>query len=335
MITIYDIAKAAGVAPTTVSKAFNNYVGVNDKTRKKIMDTAASLGYLPNVAARSLTTKRSNNIGVVIYIKDSADLTHYLFIRILNKFKNVLASYGYDITLISKEHNILNSKTFIDHCRMRQVDGILMFGDYSSEPMREILDSEIPSVGFDYMGSQCSGVSSNNSEKMKELTELLIKLGHRQIKYFCGSENYVTAQRIEGFKAALDEAGISCSPDMITEVDYLDPEKSFDATEFMIEREKHFTAVIYPDDFSAIGGLKAFNKYGVRVPDDISVASFDGIEFAQITNPPLTTVKQDTDKIGEALANKLLKLIENKEEPIENIITPAYIVQTSSVKKNS
>lgn len=335
MITIYDIAKECGFAPTTVSKTLNGYQGVNENTRAKILDTALKLGYQPNIAARSLITKRSYNIGVVIYIKDTVDLTHFLFIKILNKFKNVLDQHGYDITIISKEDNNLNKQAFINHCRMRRVDGIFLFGDFTSSPFQEILESEIPAIGFDYYGDKIDSVTSDNYEATKNLTQYLISLGHRDILYLSGSYNYVTERRAKGFTDAITEAGLTFSADMVRETAFYNPGALYEETKRILSGDKKYSAIIFPDDYSAVGGMRALKEAGLKVPRDISVASFDGIEFSELTTPALTTVRQDTEKIGEALAHKLLSVIENKAADKEKLITviPSCLVKTESCRK--
>jgi DNA-binding LacI/PurR family transcriptional regulator len=326
MVTIYDIAKTLQMAPSTISKVLNNYSGVNSETKRKVLKAASDMGYRPNTAARSLKTKRSYNIGVITYIQGKADLTHYLFMSILNEFKTVMDGHGYDLTIISRE----TERSFSDHCKMRGVDGVLIFGDCGRDSILKIIDGGTPAVGFDYSGKKMTGVCSDNAEKTRELVEHLVSFGHRRIKFFYGSDNFVTRERTAAFRGALSEFGIEFEDFFMTRTEYVDPLKAEKATNEFLDGPRGCTAIIYPDDYSALGGLRALQKRGESVPGDYSVASFDGIELSEITNPPLTTVKQNAALIAGALASKLLEHIEGSGR-IEKVVVPARLVKTASV----
>jgi DNA-binding LacI/PurR family transcriptional regulator len=329
MVTIYDIAKQSGFAAGTVSKALNNYYGVNAETKQKIMKVAREMGYTPNANARALKAKRSYNIGVLFYLQGSLDLSQYLFVNILNEFKRVTEANGYDITLLAKGEKE-GAEAFVQHCHVRQLDGVLIFGDYHGEVVQKLMNSDIPCVGFDYIGLQISGVMSDNYEKTKELISTLIGLGHERILFFSGEDNYVTEERRRGYYHAFSEAGVSPLPH--EQATYANPEFAARITREFYPKLNP-TAIVYPDDYSAIGGVNALRDLGLSVPQDVSVASFDGIAFAEVTSPKLTTVKQDVVGIGTALAKKLMRLIEFEDEPQEIITVAASVQMTGSCRK--
>lgn len=326
MVTIYDIAKESGFAAGTVSKALNNYYGVNEETRRKILQVAQQMGYTPNANARALKAKHSYNLGVLFYLRDSLDLSQYFFIEILNSFKRKAEQEGYDITLLAKGKDY-GAEAFVKHCRIRQLDGVLIFGDYGSDLVRELMLSEIPCVGFDYLGSEISGVTSDNYEKTKELVSHLIEMGHERILFLTGEDNFVTFERMRGYADAFKEAGkerLSC-----VRASYSDPELSRRLTLEYLPKSAP-TAILYPDDFSATGGLNAIRELGLKVPDDISVASFDGSVFSDITSPKLSGVRQDAPAIGSALAEKLIDMIVSERSEAERIVVPAQVRITES-----
>ncbi len=328
MVTIYDIAEKSGFAAGTVSKAMNNYAGVNEETRRKIQQVAREMGYTPNANARSLKAKHSYNIGILFYIRDSLDLSQYFFIEVLNSFKREVGLVGYDITLLAKGAD-QDAEAFVRHCRIRQLDGVLIFGDYSSDPVRELMMSDIPCVGFDYIGDLIAGVSSDNYEKTKELVSRLLEMGHERILFLTGEDNYVTRDRVRGYADAYRETNknrLSC-----VRVSYSNPEQSYEATLRLIPELKP-TAILYPDDFSATGGLNAIHEMGLSVPKDISVASFDGSVFSEITSPKLSGVRQDANELGRVMAEKLVRLIENSGETAEQIVVPARVHLTESCR---
>ena len=328
MVTIYDISEKSGFSPGTVSKALNNYYGVNAETHRKILEVARQMGYTPNANARALKAKHSFNLGVLFYLRDSLDLCQSVFIQILNEFKRVTEARGYDITLLSKGKD-LGAQAFVKHCRVRQFDGVLIFGDYAADLVQELMKSEIPCVGFDYLGDLMSGVTCDNYEKTKEMVTKLIEMGHERILFLTGEDNYVTEERKRGFSDAFREKGKEWLP--CVRACYSNPEMCFDMT-LKLYPEIKPTAILYPDDYSAIGGINALRQLNVSIPEDVSVASFDGSIYSQLTSPQLTCVRQDVNKIGVALAEKLIKIIEEGEDAKELITVKATVDFTNSCR---
>lgn len=329
MITIYDISEKSGFAPGTVSKALNNYYGVNADTKRKILEVARRMGYTPNANARALKAKHSHNLGVLFYLRDSLDLTQHLFIQILNEFKRVTEAQGYDIMLLSKGKD-LGAQAFVKHCHIRQLDGVLIFGDYGSDLVQELIASDIPCVGFDYLGDFISGVMCDNYEKTKELVSKLIEMGHERILFLTGEDNYVTDERKRGFTDAFRQIGKDWLP--CVRACYSNPELSAELTKKLYPELKP-TAILYPDDYSAIGGINALRELKLLIPQDVSVASFDGSIYSQLTSPQLTCVRQDVKKIGTALAEKLIKIIEEDDRTKELITVEAEVRFTESCRK--
>lgn len=328
MITIYDISEKSGFAPGTVSKALNNYYGVNAETRRKILEVAREMGYTPNANARALKAKHSHNLGVLFYLRDSLDLCQHFFIEILNEFKRVTEAHGYDITLLSKGKDY-GAQAFVKHCHIRQLDGVLIFGDYGSDLVQELMRSDIPCVGFDYLGDLMSGVMCNNYEKTKELVTKLIEMGHERILFLTGEDNYVTEERQRGYADAFRQMGKERLP--CVRACYSNPDLCFEMTKKLYPKLKP-TAILYPDDHSAIGGINALREMNVSIPGDVSVASFDGSIFSQLTSPQLTCVCQDVKKIALALAEKLFKMIEEEDTTKELITVEAEVRFTDSCR---
>ena len=312
MITIYDIARACNCAPATVCKALNNYYGVSPATKERILAMAESMGYVPDTMARYLITKRSHLVGVLFYVNDYADLNHLLFMSVLSRFKKSLEKKGCDILLLSKDIKS-NGGSFLKHCKTRRVDGVLVFGDFTSEPVKELLASDIPTVGYDYMGDDIIGVTSDNSEKMDELTSYLIGLGHKNIVFIKGEDNFVTREREKGFLNAAKKAGLydNCN---IVHGHYYSRASAYEQTcKLLSGAAPPPTAIMYPDDYSAFGGIKAIKEKGLSVPGDISITAYDGIEvFRDIYG--LTTVEQNVSEKGRLLAGKLMEAIESPKE---------------------
>ncbi len=329
MVTIYDLSQESGFSPSTVSKALNNYSGVNASTREKILQAAKKIGYTPNANARALKAKFSQNLGVLFYLRNSLDLTHYFFIQVLNEFKRLTESRGYDITLLSKGEDA-GAQAFVKHCHMRQLDGVLILGDYTSDLVQELMISDIPCVAIDYAGGLIPGVTSDNYEKTRELVSRLIGMGHERILFLTGEFNFVTEERKRGYADAFREVNKERLP--CVEARYYDADLSAEYTEKYYPALKP-TAIIYPDDFSATGGVNALRGMGLSIPDDVSVATFDGGVLSRVTSPTLTCVRQNAEGIGRALATKLLAMIENGDDKIEQIVVEAQLQFTESCRR--
>lgn len=319
MITIYDIAKYCNVAPGTVSKVINNYPNVSEKTKEKVLKALDELHYLPNTLAKSLGSGKSYNVGVLMYTGEGTPFfKQNLFIDILESIRHYLESQNYDLLLVSK--NVAGkSETYLDHCYARHIDGLVFFGDFTSPAMQDLIRSDIPTVGFDYVGNAISGVFSDNYEKMTLLIEHLIELGHRDIIFIHGEDNEITKARIKAFQDTLVRHRIGFDPAMLVQGQYCDINGMHDKTLEILSRPHRPTAIMYPDDYAAIGGKNAAYELNLSVPVDLSITGFDGITIGQVERPKLTTIRQDTQKIGEALAKKLLGII-TKENAGQELI---------------
>ena len=157
------------------------------------------------------------------------------------------------------------------------------------------------------MGDQMTGVFSDNLEQMRLLTNHLIKLGHRNIVFVHGEYSDVTNLRVAGFKKALAENGIEFKDSMLEESKYLDKDSVWNVTSNVLHRLNVPTAIMFPDDISAIQGLGAIREAGLSCPRDVSITGFDGIQLSQVVSPHLTTIKQDSETIGKVLAQKLIQ----------------------------
>ena len=203
MKTIKDIARAAGVSTSTVSKALNGYADVGAETADLIRRTAERLHYMPNAAARMLKTNISHNIGVVFEDETMSGLTHEYFSHILNSAKNELEDHGYDITFISQK---VGGNSFLEHCRYRKVDGVLIASvDFTNPMVRKLVMSEFPTVTIDYAFDSHSCVMSDNVEGAAELVSYLYRMGHRRIAFIHGEKTSVTIKRLSGFYKKVKE----------------------------------------------------------------------------------------------------------------------------------
>ncbi len=310
-VTIKDVAAKCGLSISTVSKAFNNYADISAETREAVQRAAREIGYYPNAIARTLKTNRSYNLGVLFQEERGNGLTHHFFAAVLDAFKTECERHGYDITFIN--HDIgRTGMTYLEHCRYRNVDGVcLVCADFYSPEVAALVASDIPVVTIDHAFSNRSCVLSQNVEGMKALVEHAASLGHRRIAYVHGEKASVTEKRITGYYRGLEAAGIEPQAEYLLESVYDSPEAGSAAVKTLMALPQPPTCILLPDDHTALGALDAAAELGLHVPEDLSIAGYDGTRLAQLTRPRLTTVAQDSKRMGRQAALYLIDRIEN------------------------
>lgn len=331
MVTIKDISKKCGVSPATVSKALNGYGDVSASTLERVRKAADELHYMPNVAARLLKTNRSYNIGVVFEDETLSGLTHDYFSKILNSAKLELEKHGYDITFIGQR---VGGSSFLEHVRYRKCDGVLIANvNFAADSVQELVRSEIPTITIDYVFDNVSSVLSDNVEGEYLLTKYLLDYGHKKIAFIHGEMTSVTSKRLSGFYKAFSEYGLEVPEGYVMEGRYHEASVSAELTKKLMELKEPPTAILYPDDFAYIGGMNQLEKMGIRIPDDVSVVGYDGINLSQVIRPRLTTYRQDTDAIGIESARKLIEIIDQGKGAVaEQIMVSGQLVEGKSVK---
>lgn len=331
-VTIKDLSAACGLSVSTVSKALNDYPDVSAETRELVRATAAKLGYRPSAIARGLKIGRTFNLGV-LYSDDSASgFTHNYFAPVLEAFKSEAERRGYDITFITHRTGP-NNMTYLQHCLYRNIDGICIVNCHFDDPeVLELLSGPLPVVTIDHMFHNRSCVESENRQGMTQLTQHILSKGHTRIAYICGEENAVTHIRRTSFLRTMREAGLQVPQAYLIHSQYHHPAAAREATERLLSLNPRPTCIIMADDYAALGGLEAIRAAGLHVPQDVSVAGYDGVSILQMCRPQLTTVRQDTLRIGQAAARKLVHLIEQPHTTFQEIISiPCRLIPGETV----
>lgn len=334
MATIQELSERCGVSVSTVSKALNGYSDISDRTRELVIKTANDMGYFPNANARALKLKKTYNIGVLFNTLSNLGLKNEYFAHILEAFKDEAARVGYDITFI--EHNVGRRKmTYLEHCQYRHFDGVcIVCADYENEEVIKLVNSDIPVITIDYAFQKAYSIISDNYGGMKQLTNYIIRQGHRDIAYIYGVNSLVTRNRIEGFKDAMEENGLEVNTEYLKESLYRNSLMSEEQTLKLLQLKNRPTCIIAPDDTSAIGVVSAIRKSGLQVVKDISIAGYDGIDMQQFIGVKLTTVKQEREAIGMEAAKRLIQMIEDKIGLSQNtIFMKQSLIVGNSVRK--
>lgn len=334
MSSIKDIAKMCGVSVATVSKALNDKADIGEETKKKIKEVAREMGYFPQYYARAIRMNKSFNIGVLFMDEAMSGLTHDYFANILNSFKVTAESKGYDITFINSSKKLKKGKSYLEHCRYRGVDGVVIACIHFENPeVIELLESDIPVVTVDHKFIGRIAVLSNNFVGMRQLVDYIISMGHEKIAYIFGDDTSVTTQRLESFRKTMKAHGLEIPEEYLISSEYRNLKKAEKYTKQLLELPDPPTCIIYSDDYSAVGGIGQIHAMGRNIPEDISVAGFDDIFIAGQLRPRLTTVFQDTEKIGRKAAEKLIALIEKKTVSMKPVVVNTELREGASIKK--
>lgn len=333
MVTIRDIAERYGVSVATVSKALNDQKDISVRTKEEIRKLAKEMGYAPNAAAKELKTNRTHNIGVLFVDEGHNGLTHDYFAHVLDSFKNTAELNGYNITFINSCKESKPRYTYLEQARSKGFDGIVIACvDYDDPEVIELVKSDIPVVTIDYVFNEKINVISDNNTGMINLVQYVYGRGHRKIAYIHGEGTTVTKGRLAAFRKTCEDLGVTIPKEYIRESTFRNVEGAYKQTNELLDLPNPPTCILYPDDFSCFGGINAIYERGLKIPEDISIAGYDGLALAKCFRPPITTIVQDTEKIGSNAARKLIDQIEKPETTlIEMIVIQGKVFEGSSV----
>lgn len=326
--TIHDVARAAGVSTSTVSRALTGSGRVSAKTRQRVAQIADELGYQPNDLARSLLAKRSQTIAVLV-----PDITNPFFPELVMGIQHVAAANGHLVLLCNSASE---DSTWRDLAalRRRQVDGIILIGaQLSAQRLAAVtagisvvtVDRDVPLPG-------ASVVQSDHRAGAAAATRHLIELGHRSIAHVAGPSWLNVAQlRRRGYADALADAGVPADGQLVAEGDFLET-GGYAGTHELIRRGVEFTAVFAANDLMAIGVLAALEEHRLSVPNQVSVIGFDDIHLASYIRPRLTTVRQDIYRLATRAAEILIGRLEavGATEPIQETFATELVVREST-----
>ena len=331
MVSMKDIANRCGVSVATVSKALNGQPDIGEETRIRVEKAAREMGYMTNAAARALKTNRTSHLGVLFVDERRSGRAHEYFSSMLESFKVEAESRGYDITFIN--HNVGGKRTtYLQHCLYRGVDGVaIACVDFSDPQVQELVDSGIPLVTIDYVFNNRLAVLSDNVSGLEALVHYVYEKGHRKIAFLHGERTAVTQNRLTGFHRACEALGLEIPEEYVRECVYHDPDRCAQATRELLQLPERPSCIIFPDDYSYIGGMNVISEAGLRIPEDISAVGYDGINLAKVLN--LTTYSQNVEQIGTIAAQRLINLIEHPKTALtDRVLVPGSLLEGTSVK---
>ncbi len=333
MVSLKDIAVRCGVSVATVSKALSDRGDIAESTKTRIRDAAMEMGYMANAAARALRTRRSYNLGVLFSDAAGAGLSQEFFASVLENFRNYAEEKGYDITFIQRFLGEQQTAC-LKHCEYRGLDGVAVIcADMQDPQVWELVNSRLPTVVLDALFDHACSVLSDNSRGQETLVRYAYACGHRRIAYIHGGDGFVTDERLSGFNRALRDLGLSVPEEYVIKSAYHDIAGCREATRALLSLKQRPTCILFPDDYSYLGGMSAITEAGLGVPEDISVIAYDGLQMARVLG--VCTYAQDVRAIGRTAARKLIEAIEHPEAPREHVMISGELLKGSSVKKLS
>ncbi len=304
--TLLDVARLAGVSPSTVSRILNGTARVADEKRQAVEAAIQKLRFRPNLSARGLRSGSTRTIGVL-----TQDLESPYFARAAKGVDEALVGSGYTPIVVSGHWNPLEELERVGLLTARKVDGIIILGGSLSDAQIIELAQQQP-VAISGRRLEAPGVFSFHQDQVEGArlaTEHLIQLGHRYIAHIAGPDKHVDAQeRKQGFLLAHSQAGLTVDPALIVEGDYMET-GGVDAMTQLLDSGRRFSAVFCANDQTLWGAGLAVHRRGLRVPGDFSLVGFDDLSQSAFMTPPVTTVRQHMHEMGKAAAHALLRAL--------------------------
>jgi DNA-binding LacI/PurR family transcriptional regulator len=321
--TLDDLAALSGVSRSTVSRAINGG-SVAKATKQRVLEAMEQTGYRPNLAARTLASGRSGVVGVVIHVSPDLLFQDVFFSVLFHGIAEALAQRNAGMMLWLA--NLPKEQTLERILGMRLFDGLIVTADMLDDPLVDgLVRSSLPTVlvGHRHKDRSASYVDIDNERAAEQVTDHLISLGRRRVGHITGRRGGVSAEeRLTGYRRAMERAHLP-TEGLVTEGDYLVRSGELGAARLL---EAGIDAIFCASDTMAFGALRQLARQGLRVPDDVAVSGFDDLPEAADSDPPLTTIRQDTGQLGTEAAGALFRLLNDPSASPQRVILPTELV---------
>ena len=338
--TIKDIAKICGVGVSTVSRAINNHPDINPETKEKIMNTIKEYGYVPNNSARNL--KRVDAKAIAVLVKGISNPFFANMIKVIEK-ECKKKHYYMELSHIESDEDEVDAALKV--VKEKRLRGIIFLGGLFSHSDEKLRKLTVPFV-FSTAGSIPENISKklysnicvDDRKESARIVDYLIGLGHEKIAMIVAepNEQSIGKLRLDGYYEALQAHDIAINPNLVyqttNEVGHFSMENGYRTTKRLIESGEEFTAVYAMADVLAIGAIRALLESGLRVPEDVSVAGYDGIDVSGYISPSLTTIRQPVEDMAKNTVKLLFDIIAGKKEH-QHITFAGELLERESTKK--
>lgn len=328
MSSIREVARLAGVSVATVSRTLKTPDVVSPGTRDKVLAAVEKTGYRPNLMAVQFRSRRTRNLVVLV-----PKIANTFYARVISGIQLAAQSRGYGVLLCNTQGDEAIEAQYAQLVSTRQADGVIQLRAHNPFADRAAASASLPMVNACEVldVAPCPTLKLDNRAAAREMTEHLIALGHQRIAVIKGPRRSpLTRDRFDGYRDALEAAGISVDDSLLCPGDF-SPQSGYAGARTLIERTKPPTAIFCESDEMAIGALQWLKRAGLRVPEDISIAGFDDIEFANYCDPALTTIAQPAEDFGETAVEMLVTLIEGgRLEPMHRLLPYRLVTREST-----
>jgi DNA-binding LacI/PurR family transcriptional regulator len=330
-VSIKDVARAAGVSHSTVSRALADNPLIAAETRARIQRLAQKMGYTPNAIARGLVTQRTHAIGVIV-----TSIADPFVSEVVRGIEEVAGDQHYRVFLGTSHNDPQREVNLVKALREWRVDGVIVAASRVGslyKPMLKEIGVPIVLINNQHEGTYLHAVAMNDVQGAQLATHHLIELGHRVIGHILGPKDHSSsANRLAGYRRALRQAHIKFDASLVVQGN-----GRAEGGVLVLDLLKHLprpTAIFCYNDMTAIGALSVLKRHGIRIPADISMVGFDDIPFAAYVDPPLTTIHQPKDEMGRIAMRMLLNLLGGQK--VDNVIIEGkLIVRESSARYRS
>jgi DNA-binding LacI/PurR family transcriptional regulator len=327
-VSIKDIAKVAKVSHSTVSRALRDSPLISDETKARIQRIAQEMGYSPSAIARSLATKRTQTLGLVV-----TTIADPFVAEVVRGIEERALDEGYSVILCQSQADPEREIAAVEILQEKRVDAIIITASRVGSlylPLLEKLAVPIVLINNQQEGRYIYSVGTDNIQGGRLAVRYLLELGHTRLGYITGPEWAVASkQRLEGACQALREQGVNVDPTLIVQGDG----RAGGGEKAMCRLLSHPTpptAVFCYNDMTAIGAMRAVQQAGLRVPEDISIVGYDDVAFATYVTPPLTTIRQRKYEMGAQATEIALALLNGKKNIAEHVLVPGELIVRES-----
>lgn len=328
--TIKDVAKEAGVSPSTVSRALHNNPRISEEVRLKVRRIASSMGFHPNQMARSLVSRKTRVIGIVFPEAMAESLGHPFYPQVLQGLGQAAAERRYYLLLGMGKPNSSVNETLRELVNSGYVSGLVSLAA-EDRPKAEETDVPMVVIGHPNAADGYHYVDTDNVEAGRAATAYLVRHGHQRIAFLGYDKQYIViTDRRKGYEQALGEAGLAFRRDWVVPSPYMNNTTDQALLLSLFRQESPPTAVVCMDDAQAIGLTGSLKAIGLSVPEDVSIVSFNNTDAGQYHNPPLTSIDVNPYQLGVAAMGMILDLVKERETPLCQLV-PFTLVERDSV----
>lgn len=334
-VTIKEVAKLAEVSPSTVSRVVSDCSSISDETKKKVREAMEELGYHPNAIARSLVSKTTNTLGIVMPQSAEKAFLNPFFPQAISGISAACHDERYCILLSTGTCEKEQLVSIEEMVRSGRVDGVIvMYSSVDNLVINALKQMKFPClvIGKPLEPNDTPFVDNDNIQAAFEVTEKLIEKGHKKIGFISGPLNYIFClDRLEGYKRALQKYNIEFSSDFVTESEYL-REDGFTSMKKLLSLKDRPTAIVVTDDVMAFGAIEAIKDSKFNIPKDMEIISFNNIPLTEFSNPSLTSVDINAVNLGYEAAKLMINRVKGKTNK-KKVIVPTKIIYRETFTK--